>query len=898
MVTQTGTKVGHYKILAMIGKGGMGEVYRAHDTELARDVAIKVLPLQFERDPERIARFRREATMLAALNHSNIAQIYGVEASSERHYLIMELVPGITLAGRILSGPVEFEDALRTCSQIAEALEHAHEKNIIHRDLKPANVKLTPEGKVKVLDFGLAKAFAPDASEKGPPDSNSPTMSEAATAHGVILGTAAYMSPEQAKGKTLDRRTDIWSLGCILFELLTGRPAFTGDSVTEILGSVLKAEPDWTALPEGTPSAIRALLRRCLRKDVQQRPRDAADIRLELEDVLAASSPPASIIVTQSPVSAPRRRLLIGALACVALGAMIAAAVWNLRPMPAATAQTVERLTINLRPNTQLASMDYEMAVLSPDGSRLVYVASASGGTPQLYLRAMDSFDANPIPGSEGAGNPFFSPDGRWIGFYTAGKLKKVSANGGAALTLCSVVGFRGAAWGTDDTIVFATNNAEGLWQVPASGGRPQKFSVIQQGESDHRWPQFLPDGQTVVYTARTTAGNPDEGLIVAQRLSMAEHKTVVRGGTYGRYVPTGHLVFYRAGTIMAAPFDLKTVEVKGTPAPVLDGVMSSSTTTGAGQFSFSKGGSLIYLSGTPQSGNTTLMWVDRHGNAQALAAPPRNYRAPRLSPDGKQVTVGIGNDIWLYDIARDTLSRFTFEGNNALYNAVWTPDGKRIVFSSDRAGPPNSFWKAADGSGPEERLTTSTNNQRASSFSPDGHLMAYTDVSPKTGSDLWILPLDGDRKPRLFLQTPFQESSAQISPEGHWAAYISDESGRLEVYVRPFPGSGGKWQVSTDGGTEVAWSSKGNELFYRTGNRREKMMVVEVHADPTFSAGKPQLLFEGSYVANSGAGALYSVSPDAQRFLMTKAPEQQSAYTEINVVLNWFEDLKKKVPK
>ncbi|MBI4480159.1 MAG: PD40 domain-containing protein, partial [Acidobacteria bacterium] len=635
----------------------------------------------------------------------------------------------------------------------------------------------------------------------------------------------------------------------------------------------------------------------------QQRPKDAGDVRLEIDDARAAASVTVSQTVVApvaAPTPTPRRWLLLAALACLIVAALTGIAVWILKPAPAAPPRPVERLAIPLPPNATLGQTTSDLVALSPDGSHLAYAAGRSGSPPQLYLRAMDALEATPLAGTENAASPFFSPDGQWIGFFSGQYLKKISVSGGAALTLARATGSpQGAAWGLDDTIIFAGTNSSGLMKVSAAGGEPQPFSTLQPGEASHRWPQFLPDGKAVIFTAGL-GGSFDDAQIAVQRLDSREQKILVRGGTYARYVPTGHLVYYRAGSMMAVPFDPAGLEVKVAPAPVVEGVMANPG-TGAAQFSLSNLGSLAYISGTPQSANVNLVWVDRHGTSQPLPAPARNYRAPKLSPDGRQVAVDIGTDVWIYDIPHDTLTRFTFEGSNASTAAAWTPDGKRIVFPSNKGGgAPNLFWKPADGSGPEERLTTSQNTQRVGSFSPDGRTEIYSEVDPKTGQDLWVLTMDGDRKPRVFLQTPFNESSAQISPDGHWLAYASDESGRLEVYVRPFPEPGGKWQVSTDGGSEIAWSHKGNELFYRTGGQKEKMMAVDVQTQPTFSAGKPRLLFDEPYVANplTSAGALYSVSPDGQRFLMTKAVVQpQAALTQINVVLNWFEELKQKVP-
>ncbi|MBI4480410.1 MAG: serine/threonine-protein kinase [Acidobacteria bacterium] len=907
-----GTRFGPYEVLGQIGAGGMGEVYSANDTQLKREVALKVLPEQFARDPERLARFRREAQLLASLNHPNIAAIYGLEESGPRPSLVMEYVPGETLADQIRRGPVEMDEALRIASQITEALEHAHEKTVVHRDLKPANVKVTPQGQVKVLDFGLAKAFAGEsAAGSAPPvptpaiDSNSPTLSKlpegfaganaSPTIPGVILGTAAYMSPEQAKGKTVDRRTDIWALGCVLYELLTGKQVFSGESVTEILGAVMRGEPEWAALPADTPPGIRAVLRRCLQKDAAERLRDAADLRIQIADARAA----ALAAPVGATARAPRRLLLLAGLACVVAAAVGGIAVWALRRAPAGS-QQVSRSVIPLPADESLAGTRAPVVALSPDGTQLAYVAGGgAAGLPQIYLRSMDSAEARPITGTENATDPFFSPDGQWIGFFAASNLKKISVSGGAALTLSPASNnSRGAAWGPGDTIVFAPINTVGLSTVSGAGGAAQELTKLKQGESSHRWPQFLPDGKSVLFTIGTASqGSYQDAQIVAMRLDTGEQKILIRGGTYGRYVSTGHLVYYRAGTLMAVPFDPVRLEVNGTPAPVLEGVMSSTGDTGAGQFSFSNLGSLAYVSGGVSSADMNLVWVDRKGAMEVLPAPPHAYGIQKLSPDGKRVLESFDGSVWIYDLSRDTMTKMTFEGTAS--NNGWTPDGKRIIFRSNQhGGALNLYWKPADGSGAEERLTTSQYDQLPGSFTPDGKFFLFHEIDPKTNYDIWVLPMEGERKPRVFLQTPAYEGNARLSPDGRWLSYGSDESGRFEVYVTPYPGPGGKWQISTDGGVEQMWSPDGKEIFYRTGSRREKFMVVDVQTQPTFSAGKPRLMFEGIYGSSIGIGNTYSVSLDGKRFLMTRpVAEQQSALTQINLIQNWFEELRRRVP-
>jgi serine/threonine-protein kinase len=891
MTIAAGTLLGSYEVVAQIGVGGMGEVYRAHDAKLGRDVAIKVLPANFVNDPERLSRFQREARMLAALNHANIATIYGMEQSGDIYCLVMELVSGETLAERVKAGPVGIEEALKISVQIAEALEAAHEKNIIHRDLKPANVRVTPEGKVKVLDFGLAKAFAGDGANDDP--SNSPTLSAAATMQGTILGTAAYMSPEQARGKACDKRTDIWAFGCVLYELLTGKRAFHGETTTEILAAVLREEPDWQALPTSTPVKICDLLRRCLQKDKTLRFRDAGDARIEIHEALTA--PPSlspSIADSAKGFHSLGRHGLTLSAGTLLMGAAVATlAVWLLKPSPP---QPVSRLVITLPPGQQLAGLENGPAIaFSPDGSHLVYVARQAA-VQQLYLRAMDSVEVKSIPGTERATAPFFSPDGQWIGFFADGKVKKISVSGGAAVILSEAGYSGGASWSSRGTITFSpTPNVTPLQQVPDTGGAPQPLSRLDKGDVSHRWPEFLPGGKAVLFAAGPTAVTFTNAQVAVLPLGAGQRRNLIQGAAQPRYAASGHLVYAQGGSLVAVPFDPQRLELTGAAVPVVEGVLQSPV-TGAAQYSMSTTGSLAYVSGGLQATQLTMVWVNRHGVEQSLGAPERAYFAPRISPDGKRVSAGITESefqTWLYDLARQTLTRFTFEGN---YNpaAAWTPDGKRIAFESNKDGKPNLFWQLADGSGGLERLTTSEYIQVPMSWSSDGRLLAFIEVNPTTGSDIWVLRMN-DRKAQSFIKSQFSEGAPAFSPDGRWLTYISDESGRYEIYVQPYPGPGGKWQISTDGGTEPKWNPNGRELFYRNG---DKMMVVDITTQPGFAAGKPRMLFEGRYERSPVQSHNYDVSSDGQRFLMLK-PTEQAATTQINVVLNWFEELKQRVP-
>jgi serine/threonine-protein kinase len=868
----------------------MGEVYRAHDTKLGRDVAIKVLPANFVNDPERLSRFQREARMLAALNHANIATIYGLEQSGEVTCLVMELVSGETLAERVKAGPLEIEEALKIAVQIAEALEAAHEKSIIHRDLKPANVKVTPEGKVKVLDFGLAKAFAGDAANDDP--SNSPTLSAAGTMQGMILGTAAYMSPEQARGKACDKRTDIWAFGCVLYELLTGRQAFQGETTTEILAAVLKEEPEWKILPVSTPTKIRDLLRRCLQKDLNRRVRDAGDVRIEIEEVLATPGMTEPTAVVKGVHTLGRRPLMLGVGILVLVAAIASLATWNLKP---SAPQPVSRVAITLPPGQQLAGVENGPAVaLSPDGAQIAYVAT-QGGKQQIYLRRMDSLEARSVAGTEGAVGLFFSPDSQWVGFFADGKLKKVSVSGGAALTLGDAEIPLGATWGSQGMIAFVPTNFSALQQVTDAGGSPQPLTRLEKGEVSHRWPEFLPGGAAVLFTAGMAAPNFTNAQVAVQLLGKGERRNLILGGTQARFAPSGHLIYAQEGTLMAVPFDPQRLVVTGTAAPMVEGILQSPV-TGAAEYSFSGTGSLVYVVGGVQATQRKLVWVNRNGAEQPLAAPTRPYIYPRLSPNGRQVAVAIeGREthLSLYDLSRETLTRFTFDGDANAYPA-WTPDGKWIAFRSNKEGQGNLFWQLADGSGGLERLTTSEYSHYPMSWSPGGQTLAFSELNPITGFDLWVLRL-GDRKAQPFLRTRFNESAPRFSPDGRWLAYASDESGRQEIYVQPYPGPAGKWQISTEGGREPVWNPTGRELFYRSG---DKMMAVDIATQFSFVAGKARALFEGGYEPTVFTAPNYDVSPDGQRFLMLKPAEQaQAAPTQINVVLNWFEELKRRVP-
>ena len=817
-----GTRLGPYEIASAIGAGGMGEVYRARDTKLKRDVAIKVLPESYASDRDRLARSQREAEVLASLNHPNIAAIYGLEESDGRRALVMELVEGETLADRIARGAIPLEEALPIAKQITEALEAAHEQGIVHRDLKPANIKVRADSTVKVLDFGLAKLNESAGSwqQAAGSASLSPTITSPAmmTSVGVLLGTAAYMSPQQAKGREEDKRSDIWAFGCVVFEMLTGKRAFAGDDVQDTLVAVLRDAPDWSLLPANTPAPILKLLQRCLEKDRKRRLDSAADARLEIDDALTASPP--TNLRTYEPAN---RRLGVLPWAIAVISLIIASATvvlwapWRAAPAPAAV-----RMSAELGADASLVTDQGAAAVPSPDGRLLVFAAQKNGaGDSQLLVRRLDQLQATPLSGTEGARNPFFSPDGQWVGFFASGKLKKISVTGGAVVTLCDAPNGRGGTWGEDGTIVFAPDNVNQvrLRRVPSAGGTPQPVTTLAQGETTHRWPQMLPGGKALLYaSAPTTNSAWEDASLVVQPLPAGERKVVVRGGYYGRYLPSGHLVYLHEGTLFAAPFDLDRLEVTGPSVPVLEGVLANFGGTGGAQVAVSGTGTLVYLPGQNQTTDAPIVWMDRSGKILPLRATAAVWSNPQFAPDGRRLAVDISDkqqtDVWVYEWARDTLTRLTFDPAHS-EKPVWTPDGHRIVFRSQRnGGTYNLYWQRADGTGDVQRLTESKNQQFTGSWHPSGKFLGFYETNSQTSEDLMILPMDGDEasgwKPgtaTVFLNSPFREREPTFSPDGRWLAYMSNESGRDEIYVRPFPGPGGKWQVSSAGGQGPTWS-------------------------------------------------------------------------------------------
>ena len=910
MALTLGTRLGVYEIVAQIGEGGMGQVFHARDTKLDRDVAIKILPEAFAHDADRLARFTREAKTLASLNHPNIAGIYGLEENGGVSALVMELVRGDDLSQRIARGAIPLDEALPIAKQIAGALEAAHEQGIIHRDLKPANVMVRPDGTVKVLDFGLAKAF--ESGGTSAQATVSPTLSIHATQAGVILGTAAYMSPEQAAGKPLDKRSDLWAFGVVLTEMLTGRRVFAGETASHVLASVLKDEPDWTTLPPNTPAPIRRLLRRCLVKDRKRRFADAADAALEIDDALTTAG-------VESPVRAatasrPTIPTVLGALAGVALVAAAAAFATSalMRSAPPPVLQTSR--FVETPPAAQaltISSFNRDLAI-APDGSHMVYMA---GPQAQLIVRAIDRLDAQALPGLASVYAPFLSPDGRWIGFFTTGaasELKKVPITGGSPVSLCRINGRAlGASWGADGTIVFATNDqSTGLLRVSERGGEPKVLTTPNpaKGEEDHLFPSVLPGGRGVLFTITAAGGNVDAQIGVLDQTG--RQTTLIKGASHAEYVQTGHLIYAATGTLRAVRFDLATLTLRGDPVPVAEQVQTLAT--GAANFSVSQNGTLVYVqssTGAVTGARRSLVWVTRPGSEESIPAPARAYFHPRLSPpDGKRLALSIQDqeqDIWMWNFERPSLQRMTFGPATELF-PVWTRDGKWLLFASSRTGG-GIYRQRADMPDDVEQLTTIPRVRGAlDSLSPDGKQLVVTQVSSGRRA-LFLLTVEGftarvaaagQAQPLIPLPSA-SVMNGEISPNGRWLAYQSNESNQDEIYVRPFPSGDGRWPISNGGGTQPLWARNGRELFYRHGNT---VLSVPVETTATFRAGTPTTLFEGSYFSPSVglAGRTYDVSPDGQRFLMIKdapAGDPNVAPARITVVLNWFEELKRLLP-
>jgi Tol biopolymer transport system component/predicted Ser/Thr protein kinase len=886
-----GKTVGPYQILSAIGAGGMGEVYKARDTRLDRTVAIKVLSAHLADRADLRERFDREARTIAGLNHPHICTLFDIGRQDGTDYLVMEYLEGETLADRLKKGPLPMEQVLRYAIEISDALDKAHRNGVTHRDLKPGNIVLTKGGS-KLLDFGLAKLR--QESKPDTPFSELATIQGGETAEGTILGTLQYMAPEQVEGRPVDARTDIFAFGAVVYEMATGKKAFEGRSQASLIAKILETDPPpISSLQPMTPPALDRLVKKCLAKEPEKRWQAASDVCDELKWIAeqgqgTQAAMPASGGIAKRGVRDHLGQLVVAVAILVAV-ALVAAVFYFRRP--SAEVKAVRFSVAPPEKQTLPAIGDGpNFFSVSPDGSRLAFVARDATGHFQLWLRDFDSPIAQPLPGTDDAWAPFWSPDSRFIAFsaFSAGaSLKKVPASGGPAETITASPADGGGTWNRDGVILFAAGGGSLILRVPSAGGSATPVTSFDASQPvlAHSWPYFLPDGKHFLYT--NVASNPENRGIYAGSLDSKETKLILKPASFATYSPPGYLLFNRAGTLLAQPFDADRLELKGDAIPIAEGVQFSAA-NGKGAVAVSANGVLTYRL-VPTAVQNKLVWVDRKGTEQPLPAPPHAYRNPRLSPDGQRVAVTIdelGTQEWLLDTRRGTLTRLTFEGN---YNGAlaWTPDGKRIAFGSDRAGARNLFWQLANGSGGTERLATSDRSQIAGSWSPDGQTLAFEQSNPGTGNDLLVYRL-GDRKVETFLQTRFNEIAPQFSPDGRWLAYVSDESGRNEVYVQPYPGPGGKWQISTEGGTEPVWARNG-ELFYRNG---DKMMAVGTATKANFSADTPKVLFEGHY-ATYNAMPAYDVTPDGQRFLLAKTAEQGPQ--EISVVLNWTEELKQK---
>ena len=900
MTLAAGARIGPYEILSALGAGGMGEVYRARDAKLNRDVALKVLPTAFALDSDRLARFKREAQVLASLNHPNIAAIYGFEESNSssgaaQQALVLELVEGPTLADRIAQDAIPLDEALPIARQIAEALEAAHEQGIVHRDLKPANIKLRPDGTVKVLDFGLAKAMDPMSSPIADVTASPTITSPAMTAMGVILGTAAYMSPEQAKGRRADKRSDVWAFGAVLYEMLSSRRAFKGDDTSDTLAAVLRQDIDWTALPVTTPASVRHLLARCLERDVRRRLRDIGEARIVLDDRTELARSVDADVPAFAPSPFSWRRPIPVVITAIVAGALASAATVYFRPSQAPL--VVTRFPITLGEGQSVGSSGRQAIAISPDGTLTAYA-----GFPRLYLRSMSGLEARPIaePDAGGfVGHVVFSPDGRSVAFWSSGDqtLKRVAVSGGTAVTICRADRPLGVNWGTDG-IVFGQSNI-GIMRVSPDGGTPQVLVSVKDGD-EAQSPQILPGGETVLFTLVAGTGlSGERARIVTQSLKSGDRKTLVDGGTNGRYLPTGHLAYAIDGVVFAVPMDLRHLEVTGGPVPMIEGVRRAG---GGADFVVSNTGTLAYVPGAVSNLSTQadLALFDRKGGVERLKLSPGAYEHPRVSPNGKQITFATHDEkqsrVWIHEVGSTTSMRqLTFGGRNRF--PVWSADGQRVAFQSDREGDLGIFWQRADGSGLAERLTKPEQglSHVPESWSPREQRFLFSVTKGSTVS-LWTFDLQSAKAaPFADVQSP-NRINAAFSPDGRWVTYNVTEGAMTGIFVQPFPATGVKYQIATGTAVHPVWSRDGREIISQPQGGRQAVHTITTQ--PSFSFSPPALMPRGFVNLGPTSQRNYDVMPDGRILGVVSAGLTQAAGAQpIQIVLNWFEELKQRVP-
>ncbi len=877
-----GETISHYKILEKIGEGGMGIVYKAEDMKLKRIVALKFLPSNALGTEEEKARFIREAQAAASLNHPNIATIYEIDEVEGEIFIAMEYIDGQTLKEKINSGPLKIKEAVKIACQVADGLNAAHEKGITHRDIKSANVMLTEKGQAKIMDFGLAKMAARTGLTK----------------EGTTLGTIAYMSPEQSRGEHVDHRSDIWSLGVVLYEMVSGQLPFKGEYETAMVYSILSVDPEpLTALRTGVPIALDGIAAKAMAKEPDARYQHVDELPVDLKAIDLKSIDTSKILtttITEKTVPQPSRwrravpwKIVVPMLVVSTI--ITAVAVWFITKQGPPAPKHVKEFAINFPVNIRLVNQGL---AISPDGTQLVYVAN-DGDSRKLYLRNMDQLDAVPLSGTDGAANPFFSPDGRWVGFHAGGRLKKVLLTGGNPVIICEVgTDWGGAAWGNEDNIILGSEGS-GLMIVSASGGTPQPLTT-PDGATTHRWPEILPGGKGVLFTIWPSRLHSTSffknARIAVFSFETKDWQSLLKGGSSAHYASTGHIVYARIGGLMAVPFDISNLIVTDSPVPIIDNVVIS--ILGFANFNISGEGSLVYIRGSASTADRTLVWVDRSGNATPLTKEQNRYSTPRISPDGRQVALAITDDeelisIWVYNIESSTLSQLTFH-NNSTREPVWDPEGKRVAYRYSKDGTYNICWKPADGSGEEMLLLKRDQFTSAASWSPDGESFAFYEINPMTSRDICILSIKDDST-SVFVATDANQTSPVFSPDGEWIVYTSNETGRYEVFVQPYPVTGAKYRISNDGGIGPVWAPDGRELFYLNG---DKMMVVAIETRPVFKQGTPQLLFEGRYLSSTYRAG-YDIHPDGERFLMIKTEGESTTVNRINVVLNWFEELK-----